>query len=164
MTAATEHLNKAAAHEAEAAASFERCDTDGFVSQWASGIMADKERLAARIIEDGGLATFPALFRGDTLVPAVLLETRFGTKWGVFASAADANRYGANIIEWVPFRGSDKKGYTLGWVKRPARATIKGRGRGLSGSAWAAAEVIGDRFDPNAEVVFTDLRGNVEGI
>jgi hypothetical protein len=49
---------QAAQHEQDAADSFERCDTDGFVSQWASGVNAQKARYEADLVEAGGIATF----------------------------------------------------------------------------------------------------------
>lgn len=161
----TELRERADAHERKAQESFERCDTDGFVSQWASGISAQVDRLEADIRENGGMATFPALLRDGELVPAVIIDTRYGSRWGVFASAEEANSYGGTIIEWVPMgeRALAKRGYTMGRVLRPAFAEVKAPkgARGLSGAASAFAGVSlkkGEpRFDPDAEVVVTDI-------
>jgi len=133
---------QAAAADQEAADSFERCDTDGFLSQWASGLTADKLRRQAQIVENGGMAVFPALFLtyDNSPVPSRLVNTKYGTKFAVFATAADALRHGANVIAWVDPFVSEKtlarKGYKVADVWAPARAEITGSGHGLSGSAW----------------------------
>jgi hypothetical protein len=41
--------------------SFQRCDTDGFLSQWALNIGADLDREKANLLRDGGHAQFPVL-------------------------------------------------------------------------------------------------------
>jgi hypothetical protein len=56
------YLEKEAARKRQSAAdSFERCDTDGFVSQWASQIGADKDRKEIALLKNGGYAQFPVL-------------------------------------------------------------------------------------------------------
>lgn len=153
---------RAAASDEAAAASFERCDTDGFLTQWAHSIGARQDRLEASIRERGGMAEFPALFKDGALVPAVVIETKYGSKWGVFASAAEANGRG-RVVEWVPLGPkSSKKGYTIGLVLRPAKAAIVGGGRGLSGAASAGVAPVptdGLRFNPDAEVTAVDRWG-----
>src|SRR5690606_26317917 len=59
---AEELREMARGRDREAADSFDRCDTDGALSQWASGINAQKYRLQADIAENGGMWEFPALF------------------------------------------------------------------------------------------------------
>jgi hypothetical protein len=161
----TELRERATAHEQEAIDSFERSDTDGFLSQWASGINASVDRLQATITENGGLSDFAALFRDGELVPAVQIETRYGWRWAIFETAEAANSYGGNIIEWVGLseRALANKGYTMGKVWRPAYAKVlapKGA-RGLSGAASAfaghALQSGEPRFDPNAEVLTTNV-------
>jgi len=156
-TQTPETLRAAAAADKEAADSFERCDTDGFVSQWASGLTADKLRRQAQIEEDDGMAIFPALFDLDgTPVPAKLVKTRYGTKFAVFASAEDALAYNANVVAWIdPFtseRTLAKKGYKVLDVWAPARAEITGSGHGLSGSAWVVTRRTDGGFDANAKL------------
>ncbi len=63
-----EHLARIAQLDADAnrarqaaADSFERCDTDGFVSQWAHGMTAEKNRHEIEILKNGGCAQFPVL-------------------------------------------------------------------------------------------------------
>lgn len=146
----------------EAAESFERCDTDGFLSQWASGISARKARLEADIVEAGGKAEFPALFDADgNLVAARLVDTLYGLSWclidetnphgpalGWFNSSKhrdNAKRIAANV----------RKGYRLGRVMAPARAEIGGSGKGLAGAAscYVYARRMDGGFSYDVEIV-----------
>lgn len=150
-------LAAAAANDKAAADSFDRCDTDGFLSQWASGLVAQEQRREAQIVADGGKALFPALFTLDgTPVPARLVQTRYGTKFAVFANDIDAVTHGANIVAWVDPFVADKtlarKGYKVADVWAPAKATLAGRGHGLSGSAWVVTVRTDGGYDPEATV------------
>lgn len=156
---ADEHRAAAADHEREAHDSFERSDTDGALSQWASGINAAKERALANLAEAGGMADFRALLDLDgNLVPARIISTTYGSRWAIFASADDANRHGAPVVEWLPV-GADtkrkinnlaKRGYREGYVRRPARIIARESGRW---NVWYVPVPAGDDFDPAAEIV-----------
>lgn len=135
-TKADELRNEARQHDTDAAESFERCDTDGFVSQWASGIMARVKRLQADIEEHGGFARFERTVlvyadTGELVADARRVETRYGRKWRV--DSAD---------KWMPYNPA--RATTLGKhgfaertiaVKAPAKADTYGGGRGLAGAA-----------------------------
>lgn len=128
MKTASDYRAEATQHEQNALDSFERCDTDGFLSQWASGLNAEKARVNARLAENGGKAEFPALFtlRGE-LVAAKLIPTQYGTAWGVLATDDPESE----IVKWVgafPARKStmEKKGYREGRVLAPAYTKISG--------------------------------------
>lgn len=111
-----------------AAESWERSDTDGFLSQWASGLAASRLRLAAEIAENGGRWRFPALFDlAGNLVAAKLIETKFGLAWGVLESDDPRSK----ITKWVtafPARPStmQRKGYREGYVMARAKADYRG--------------------------------------
>jgi len=167
-TQTPETLRAAAnAADAEAEASFQRCDTDGFLSQWAHGITADRLRRQAQIEEDGGMAVFPALFDLDTNapVPSRMVQTRYGTKFAVFATPADVFAQGANIVAWVdPFiseKALARKGYKVVDVWAPAKAEITGSGHGLSGSAWVITRRTdgGWSADPKLADAESDTKG-----
>jgi len=65
--------------EQESRDSFDRCDTDGALSQWASGINAEKYRIQADIAENGGMWGFPALFDLEgNLIPAREVYGQYG--------------------------------------------------------------------------------------
>jgi hypothetical protein len=135
---AQELRNEAANHEQAAIDSFERCDTDGFLSQWASGINAELARTKAEIAENGGTMPFEVLMDGERRVDAKLIDGKFGACW--LLSDEEESCFGRRFI---PFQGQDGKsriqkqlGLTEGWEDAPAAAKITGRGTGLSGNAW----------------------------
>lgn len=138
--------DRAAAHTAKAQESFERCDTDGFASQWAHGVMGEVDRLAAQIMRDNGYHRFPALFdRHGVLINARQVEGEFGDAWRM----VDANGY---LGRWLnPSRAQDwrrrlranaAKGFFVGSVMLPARAVTGGGGKGLSGAANVRAVAV----------------------
>lgn len=113
---------EAAQHRANAAESFDRCDTDGFVSQWASGVNAAKADMNARIADAGGVWTFErvVLTRADgtDVADARVVDTRYGRRWRV--DSADA------WLPYMPARKSTlaKRGYgeRVETVVAPAQA------------------------------------------
>lgn len=128
---AAELREQAAAHRAEAAASWERSDTDGCLSQWASGINARLADAQAEIAENGGMATFAryVLTRdADGREMEVRdVKTRFGYRWRI-----------EETDEWMAqtARAAKRKGYTVTEVIETAEAAavIAGSGTGLSGA------------------------------
>lgn len=138
---AAELRASAAAHDQEAYDSFERCDTDGFLSQWASGLTAQLERRKADILDAGGVAEFPALFDVETgeRVAAKLIDGRFGLCWALCDEAGD---FTGTFISAFPKRESTmaKKGFREGRETVEAFAVMDGRGTGLSGTAWVATK------------------------
>jgi hypothetical protein len=130
---AQQHRDNAVKADLAAQESWERSDTDGFMSQWASGLTAARERLQADIIEDGGRAMFPALFDLEgALIAAKRVEGRHGMVWGLLGSdnpddgitgwfgESNASRKGAAR------RNDAKKGYYIGYVMANAKADLRG--------------------------------------
>lgn len=118
-----DHTQAAEAAEQEARDSFERCDTDGFVSQAASGITAREHRLAAEIEANGGTSTFPALFNLEgERVRAKLIPGKYGDCWA-FCDADD--RFTGVFVSAFPARPATmaKKGYVEGKEVAGAYAT-----------------------------------------
>lgn len=154
MTAAAEHFK--AAQD-----SFDRCDTDGFVSQWAHQINGVKAQEQARIDENGGNWMFRALFDVDTeaIVPAKLISTRYGQAWALLESTDPRSPF----IGFVNPSQADKaetrrknmakKGYREGFVWAPAKADLVGGGSGLAGAATVRAAIVraDGGFDSDAE-------------
>lgn len=132
--------------------SFERSDTDGFLSQWAHGIRAQQLRAQADIDENGGRAQFPGLYEGDRRVNAKLVDGRYGLVW--LLGDEEAERFGRRFVPFdnshdaVLFEGSGRSRVQrdLGLVQRyelaPARAVIRSSGTGLAGAASAYVTVI----------------------
>lgn len=136
---------KAAAARQEAADSFERCDTDGFISQWASGLTARECSLQATILRQGGVGAFYGLFKDGRRVKARLVETEWGTSWVVLDSNDKARLWlphtltcvdqERNLWQFGPRTKAAKLGYQVGMELAPAKATLVGRGTGLAGAA-----------------------------
>lgn len=110
MLAKIEELEASAKRQLEAKeASFERCDTDGFLSQWASGIGADKDRASIQILKQGGCATFPVLCDAEGNVIATkiwVFENTFAGYGYTKSWKVDAVKYGR---KWVPVSGYSGK-------------------------------------------------------
>lgn len=151
MTTAREHREKAAEAERRAAESFERCDTDGFLTQWAHGMTAQLELAKARILEAGGVSEFTGLYEGERRVRAKLITYRcrhsFCDKSSWLLDDVEADKFGRKFIPDGPRSRIQKR---LGLCERreiaPAYAFMNGRGTGLSGSAWVQIA----RKDPDA--------------
>lgn len=118
--------------EKESRDSFERCDTDGALSQWASGITAQKYRLQADVAENGGMAAFSALFDLEGhLIPAREVYGQYGSFWSLLDSEGD--RTGEIFSESkarndkVKIRNDAKKGFYVGEVLAPARVITRGQ-------------------------------------
>jgi hypothetical protein len=117
--------------------SFERCDTDGFLSQWASQIQEHKYLDWARLAEQDYKDTFETLADADgNLVPCREIETKFGLTYAVYASFEDAQNRG-EIIKWVGLgkRAAKNKGYQIVVVE--AEATVRVM-KGYSGGTYTA--------------------------
>jgi len=137
--------DRAAAHDAKAAESFERCDTDGFVSQWADGVSSERDRLAAKIMEDNGYHRFPALFdRTGALVQAREVETRHGWVWKILHPDMSVSWFKeSRARDWrARLRANARRGFFVGSVLLPARAVTRGGGKGLSGACNVRAVAV----------------------
>lgn len=130
--------------------SFDRCDTDGFVSQWAGGLSAQLAETRARLVEAGRVSTFTGLYEGDRRVPAKRLETRFGYSW-LLRDDADIAHFGR---KWIPCGGNSRIQKTLGLREcletAPAWANLSGRGHGLGGTCWVAVYRTGCEWGTDA--------------
>ena len=133
MATATQHRKKAAAHFKAEADSFERCDTDGFLSQWSSNINGRLELTRAAIAEAGGVSEFAGLFEGDRRVKAKQVRTKFGAAWVLHSDEADLISRRGKVF--LPFgensRGLCELGLRQGVEEAPAAACLDGQGRGL---------------------------------
>ena len=67
--------------------SFDRSDTDGFLSQWAGHLSSQANSMKARLAENGNQAEFPAIFDLEgNLVPAKYIRTVYGWTWALLSS------------------------------------------------------------------------------
>jgi hypothetical protein len=138
--------------------SFERCDTDGFLSQWASGLTAQLKDRQASITENGGLSDFPILLDAETkkIVSAKLVDTRYGTAWSLLD---DEGKFTGQFITAFPAKTSTMlgKGFIEARGIFPAVAKIVGDGgRGLSGNAWVATVKRCDDMTAPSEIIMPE--------
>jgi hypothetical protein len=125
----------------DAADSFERCDTDGFVSQWASGVNARMYDLMAELAEADGFAELDWVIDSETGQPVAdwkWIETRYGSS--VLIPGAE---YGQGRF-WNPShakKGADRikrdqaKGFHWGMVRTEVVGMFSGgNARGLAGA------------------------------
>jgi hypothetical protein len=140
------------ANYTQAVESFERCDTDGFVSQWANGCMADYAETGAALADAEGWWTFRALIDAETGEVASLdcvaseryrgsyywrLTDAYARPRGIKpfvndSNAEDPKRYAATMR---------RKGFTVGTVRARGRALMVGTGTGLSGVHTVRSEI-----------------------
>ena len=149
---AEEYRAEATRHNRTAEESFERSDTDGFLSQWASGVSERKASALARLAENDGRAYFRIyLDENGEPVPARSIQTKYGNRVAVFASWADCCRRGGEVIEWLSWKKADAR-YEFGWFEAEAAIEMAGdlspspfilpfRGYDLgTGAAYSVAE------------------------
>jgi hypothetical protein len=127
--------------------SFDRCDTDGFLTQWASGLYSSLYQTLAELAENNWMAEFPALFYSDTnkRVPAkiIYVQDKFsyngGTKslWAII-DPETGKFTGVFLPTGKKSRKQKSLGFWEGTESAPAYAKIDGKGYGLSGSAWVS--------------------------
>lgn len=133
------HKAEARSHFAKREESFQRCDTDGFLTQWADGLHAQLEREKATIASNGGHALFPGLYEQATglRVPAKLIEGEWGLCW---ALCDEAGQFTGVFINDARTKRAKlyKSGYVVLGEWAPAVAKFRGEGTGLSGSCWVA--------------------------
>jgi hypothetical protein len=137
----------AAQHRKDEQDSWERSDTDGFLSQWASGINARLDDVKAEIADADGLGVFErtglVTLDGEP-VESKVVETRYGTKHRIDATD-----------EWLPYQPARestlaKRGYKEVTIEEvaPAQAMLASPpgARGLSGATSVYVRV----FRPDA--------------
>ena len=138
--------------------SFQRSDTDGFLSQWASDSVAREYDLCARLAEADGMWEFVAVFDLDgNLVPAVQRQNQWGYYWCIYDNPECKGRPVAFFTESkarkaaTRNRNNAKKGYTIGLIR------ARGRVEAASNGSWQVSYYVeqADEFDPNAEIVAT---------
>lgn len=145
--------------------SFERCDTDGFVSQWCHSWSARESEKKAEILENGGKALFVGLYEGKRRVKAKLVETQFGETWVLHQDEKTLiAKRGKPFIPRKPYGGKSRIQRSLGLEEHeemvPAWCKLDGSGKGFSGLStlfinvfrtgcpWGSDAVQGEVWDP----------------
>lgn len=116
--------------------SWDRSDTDGFLSQWAHGQMSQRYLGDAAIADQLGLATFPALYDLATGEPLPTIYVMGGYQrmvWGV------CDAWGGRATRWInPSRASTPERQQAHYRKHGVtEGTILGRYIGLDQPARA---------------------------
>lgn len=88
------YLAAAKGHHESLIESFERCDTDGFMSQWADQQLEHSMHRLAELAANGWQWATPALFdlQGN-LVPAVYRQGDYGWYWGILDPANPRGKF-----------------------------------------------------------------------
>ena len=145
------HEDASAEHRARRLESQERCDTDGFLSQWASGISANERSIAATIARNGGTDLFPGLYDAKTgeRIRAKLIDGRFGPCWAI---VGEDGRFTGKFLgdRRGPRAALAKAGLVVCGEYVKAEACIAGTGTGLSGRAWATSRRLDEGFPVDA--------------
>jgi len=142
-----------AAHQ-RAADSFERSDTDGFLSQWAAGLSGQLATRKAEILDHNRTASFVGLWQGDRRVRARIIRSRFGPRWLIHEDEVDLRN--ARGKPFVPAFTDNKSrilkelGLTECDETAPAWAVLEGSGTGLGGNVWVATFRTGDKWGLDA--------------
>jgi hypothetical protein len=128
MNTKSEELREKARRLTEKAEeSFERSDTDGFLSQWANNLSARKALVEAEIEDAGGLGKIACIVDADDrIAPVRPIETKFGQKFARFEDFQAANDRGGQVVEWLTASRLEKAGYRRAFCLRPAKAEIVG--------------------------------------
>ena len=136
--------------------SFDRCDTDGFLSQWCSDLSAREYDRKATILENDGKAEFCGLYEGERRVAAKLINGKFGTSW--LLRDDEAERFGRRFIP-TGYRSRIQKqlGLQECFENAPAWCKIGGEGTGLSGLSTAHVAVFrtGCKWGTDASIIET---------
>jgi hypothetical protein len=153
---------RAKAHEGykEAEDSWNRCDTDGFLSQWSNNINARLNDRKADLVDAGNISKFTGLYEGDRRVKAKKIETKFGYSWLLHADEVDlVERRGKCFLPTGKKSRILKK---LGLAERtetaPAWAGFGGGGTGLAGCASVTVVTFrtGDKWGGDATLIIEE--------
>lgn len=148
----------------DAAESWERSDTDGFVSQWASGITASECEAKAELAEANGWAEFIAVFDLDgNLMDAYHMSGTYGPYWLIKGLPKDVKPFfsESNARKGSTRYANDtKKGYRLGTVRRKGFVKLAGSGTGLAGAMSVRVVVVPDKYSTEVEIVDSGTVGN----
>lgn len=122
------------------AASFERCDTDGFLSQWSSGLHGRLYDLCADLAETGGIAELDWIFDAETGEPVAdwkWVQGRYGSSILIPGAEYGQGRFfrPSSAAKGATRLARDKaKGFYWGVVKAEVVVMMGGGGTGLAGA------------------------------
>lgn len=158
---------QAAESRKRSAESWERSDTDGFVSQWASNITADELIMKAELIEAGGSYERDLLFDLDgNLILAKEIQSQYGWAWMILdpdnptgPALGFFNESKARKPE-TKIKNDARKGYYVGRGRVKGYVKIFASGTGLSGAASARPGIAPWRDETTGGYVVTEIIDN----
>lgn len=130
---------RAVSSRKESRDSFDRCDTDGFLSQWANDQMSIRYEYCADVADNNGIIRATALFHNGELVErARLVEGRYGFVW-----VYDGDNGPIWLNESQAQKAETRRnyfhrkhpGYSIGWVDYVAALNSR------TGEPYATGEV-----------------------
>ena len=144
---ADDYRDSAQAQHDSARESRERCDTGGFLSQWASGLNARLDECKAKIVDNGGVAEFIGLYEGDRRVRAKLVSVANNYTGGTDEKwVVDESDPICNTRKWIPSGERSRIQKKLGLSERSEEASawacIGGNGNGLAGATSCYVKVF----------------------
>jgi hypothetical protein len=147
----TSKLQQADGEDAKARKIYERSDLDGVLSEMVSRLNAEKLRLEAQLMSDGGVSEFDALFDlNGNVVDAKIVNTKYGVRWMVFSNGTPTGEF----LPLKPVRKDTlrKRGYTEGRVVRKATVVFS---KGDLGSTRPIIVPVGNPTEV-VEVLYAD--------
>lgn len=140
--------------------SYDRCDTDGFLSQWALGSLSQDYSLRAQLAEANGLTEVCALFDLDgELVPSVHGWGEYGEYFAVLDNDERGCRRFFNPSkarnEETARKNNAAKGFYIGRVKTQGKVKMLGGGKGLSGCASSYNAIVAQTLGENGGTLIT---------
>jgi hypothetical protein len=138
--------------------SFDRCDTDGCVTQWCNAISARDADRSAELADNGNLAVFKVLVdssTGEVVGNTIhIFQSRFHHgneyKWAVRRAGDDKTQW---VTDYKRESGFAAKGLTVAWMLAPAKLYSRHPGnhlpeqRGLSGLASYHGKTVGIDYE-----------------
>jgi hypothetical protein len=152
------HEEKARQLAQAAEDSFQRCDTDGFITQWVNQSQAQKERMLASLAKDKGVKTFMGLYEGDRRVKARVIDTRYGQCW--LLNDEEKELLAKRGKPFIPMGDNSKIQRELELEEKAEKAKayvdMVGGGRGLSGLGSGSWEYLRDGCQWGSDAVVCD--------
>jgi hypothetical protein len=139
------------------AESWDRSDTDGFLSQWASDTTAREWDLKAELADEGWTTEMVALFDLEgNMIPAKEIDGQFGPVWMLLDKNGQKrgwfNMSSAQKAE-TRRKNNAKKGVYVGTVRVPVHVEMSGGGgRGLGGAMSVRPVIRPDDYNYAADV------------
>lgn len=158
---AAEWEQEASESNRRAQESWERSDTDGFLSQAASDAMARLYHLNARIAADGGTAEFPAVF--DLKGNLIQMHTREGQYGDYYLNMNSAINGAPRFIRPSEARkgarriaADEKKGFRVGTTRAVPGTKLYGK------YTWSAGVYLPERTTINDVTVVDNGTGGTQ--